>query len=473
LHITSFSQHAITLDESFPVLRMRAQQQLAFNWTVPQENSTPAGTCLPPATDILEPAPPSPDSSQCRQDNGSIELPWDFVSSFPPPLPAAIEAGQFGEREVTDEHNASVHAAHATECLAILEQLDALEEAKGMRVDPRTGKKPRTPQTRERLRRYLETAPVEARKTFDTLMDVYTDAYGSVAAHAFRQALEATHAGLQIRVKPAEPPQADAASKPVTETQDTPNDESLEPPPPTREDDPAPPVAVPLTRAVERAVFGEDEFGPVEPSPEEVSEITQVHAEKLIELRQSLDEVNRALGRARENERPALIQKKDRALCAYQQSLGLYEEDFGRQAAERLDAWVREQVYFRETPEAQYDPGHPWHYYAEGDGMEPMSVDEIAPTLTDEAWIASSLPKNRTKRVEKLRQMLGDQESQLAQDKQRYIDLVKRGAQALSDYDRQIAHGGNDELAWASSIALKYNHIRNGLGRVAWLKERV
>jgi hypothetical protein len=228
-----------------------------------------------------------------------------------------------------------------------------------------------------------------------------------------------------------------------------------------------------LTGAIERAVFGEDEYGPVEPSPEEVSEITQVHAEKLIELRQSLDEVNRALGHAPESERPALIQKKDRALCAYHQSLGLYEEDFGLQAAERLDAWVREQVYFRETPEAQYDPGHPWHYYSEGDGMEPMPVDEIAPALMDETWMGSSLPKNPTKRVEKLRQMLADQESQLAQDKERYADLVKRGAQALSDYDRQIAHGGNDELARASAIALKYNHIRNGLGRVTWLKERV
>jgi hypothetical protein len=48
-----------------------------------------------------------------------------------------------------------------------------------------------------------------------------------------------------------------------------------------------------------------------------------------------------------------------------------------------------------------------------------------------------------------------------------------RGPSALSDFDRNIAHGGDDELAWASAVALKYNHFRAGLARIAWLHRQI
>lgn len=66
--------------------------------------------------------------------------------------------------------------------------------------------------------------------------------------------------------------------------------------------------------------------------------------------------------------------------------------------------------------------------------------------------------------------MLDDQQRQLEEDKKRYQDLLERGPAALSDYDRNIAHGGEDELAWASAIALKFIHISGGLERVAQLQ---
>ena len=68
--------------------------------------------------------------------------------------------------------------------------------------------------------------------------------------------------------------------------------------------------------------------------------------------------------------------------------------------------------------------------------------------------------------------MLNDRSRQLEEDKARYAELVEHGVKVLSDFDRNIAHGGNDELAWASAIALKYNHISNGLGRIEWLRRR-
>jgi len=39
-----------------------------------------------------------------------------------------------------------------------------------------------------------------------------------------------------------------------------------------------------------------------------------------------------------------------------------------------------------------------------------------------------------------------------------------------SEYDRNIAHAGDEDLAWASAVALKFNHIRYGLARVAALR---
>lgn len=56
--------------------------------------------------------------------------------------------------------------------------------------------------------------------------------------------------------------------------------------------------------------------------------------------------------------------------------------------------------------------------------------------------------------------------AELAERRDRYQSVVERGAEALSRYDREIAYGGNDELARASSLALPYNNI-------AWLSGRV
>lgn len=117
-----------------------------------------------------------------------------------------------------------------------------------------------------------------------------------------------------------------------------------------------------------------------------------------------------------------------------------------------------------------YPPGHPWHYYHEGDNATPVPVDEIPASLDAGRWLERDLPKNPAKREAALRAMLDRARREQEADRLRYQDIVARGADALSNYDRQIAHGGNDALARASSLALKFNHIAIGLGRVAWIE---
>ena len=84
-----------------------------------------------------------------------------------------------------------------------------------------------------------------------------------------------------------------------------------------------------------------------------------------------------------------------------------------------------------------------------------------------------TLPKNPAKRREKLQSLLRDQETQLAADKKRYTQIAEGGPGVLSDYDRNIAHAGDEELAWASAVALKHCQIRSGLHRIAWIREQL
>lgn len=72
-----------------------------------------------------------------------------------------------------------------------------------------------------------------------------------------------------------------------------------------------------------------------------------------------------------------------------------------------------------------------------------------------------------------MHELLEHEEQQLAADREQYGEIIVHGAEALSRYDREIAYGGNNELARVSSLALKYNHIRLGLGRVTWLRQRL
>jgi hypothetical protein len=375
---------------------------------------------------------------------------WDFIDVFPTPLTEAVEAGVFGyEEDPTSEQIESIHIERANELLAILDNVASCESAKVTGVSPSTGKRPRTAATQRRLAEQLEQEPARLHAKFTDLFEAYAEGFGEQAAKQFENWVRHIHRnGLQ---RPAIPSQEIDL-----------------------------PVPQPLTSAVNGGVFGTDDNGdPIEPSEEEVHEISLQHGERLAEIFEELDSVNERLA-TKPGNRDELVRHKERLTCQVQGMLALYAEDFGETAARHLQSWAQAMAgrdEFRTVrPSAasapKYGPGHPWHYLARGDGQNPTPVEEI-PSSECDGNFAGKLPANAGKRREKLAQLLSDQTRQLEEDKARYNDIVARGAAALSEYDRTIAYGGDHELAVASSISLKFNHLSNGLGRVQWLKARL
>lgn len=107
------------------------------------------------------------------------------------------------------------------------------------------------------------------------------------------------------------------------------------------------PVPRPLTAAVGKGNFGEDEHGPIRPSLDEVRAITEQHAEKLIDLLDAQNQVDASLDKSQCSDRARLYHDKDKLMSAYQSGIALYAEDFGQAAANRLDSYVRYQVRVR------------------------------------------------------------------------------------------------------------------------------
>jgi hypothetical protein len=337
-------------------------------------------------------------------------LPWDFRTSFPQPSEEAILNGTIQPEDAEPENLSSLHEEHARHGLALLHDLDAVMDARRLGVDPRNGKAPRNSKQREVLEKLFKEEPARLEREFDTLIDVYEEVFGAVAADAFRKAIRAWHAGVEVNGE-------------------------------------APPTPRALTESIAAGVFGVEEDGSqVNPDDVEVAAITECVAEAL------MDPPN-------DSERDELLKK--------------YAEDFGPKAAEELDRWSRLKPDADETRSSEYDPGHPWHYYDQGDGADPLPLDAIPTRPVGTEPFNVKWPKAAAKRCLMMDKMLASQRVQLAEDEQRYQCLLKDGVEALSRYDREIAHGGNDDLAWASAIALKYNHVSGARSRIVWLEQQL
>lgn len=244
------------------------------------------------------------------------------------------------------------------------------------------------------------------------------------------------------------------------------------------------PCPKPLPEAVTEGVFGTTTDGPIDPDDEEVRGMTEEHGHELVAIladifavedarRTGQDPRNGKLPRTPEAEvklREFLDHEEPRLRSAYAAALDAYARGFGQQAAASLDSWARKSVAdCTVEPKDRYDHGHPWHYLPEGDNASPVPIDAIEPDIDVGKFIERDLPKNPVKRKQKLQAMLEQETQRVAEDKRRYQEIVERGAVALSRYDREIAHT-SDEMARATALALKFNHIRYGLGRVAWLE---
>jgi len=107
------------------------------------------------------------------------------------------------------------------------------------------------------------------------------------------------------------------------------------------------PVPRPLAHAVAAGHFGRDEHGPVNPSADEVRDITLNHAEDVIDLLADLTEAQR---RVDKESSQGFWSEPIKA------ALEKYAEDFGDHAAQQLLAYCRRQLLINEADKLR--PGH-------------------------------------------------------------------------------------------------------------------
>lgn len=104
------------------------------------------------------------------------------------------------------------------------------------------------------------------------------------------------------------------------------------------------PVPQPLPAAISNGHFGTDEHGPIRPTPPEVRAITENHAERLLDLLDGLAEVENFLANSQCSDRSRLYHERDRLVSSYKRAIAMYAEDFGEQAASRLNAYAQHRL---------------------------------------------------------------------------------------------------------------------------------
>lgn len=62
--------------------------------------------------------------------------------------------------------------------------------------------------------------------------------------------------------------------------------------------------------------------------------------------------------------------------------------------------------------------------------------------------------------------------AKLEERRQRLADMQERGVESLSHYDREIAFGGDDQLALVTSMQLIRNHIAYHTRQLAEMDEK-
>jgi len=242
-------------------------------------------------------APRVPDSAVQQPAPLVQRLRWDFQTSFPEPLDDAIDSGVLDEADREPQNLKSLHENYASQCLSVLAARDKVTDARRKGVDPGTGQKPHTHASRERLKKYLAEEPARLDHTFEVLIGTYADAFGQEASEAFRKAIVARHAGIEVVGEQLAVAEADRLPRQHAKRFSS-----------------ALPIPKPLRSSVAQGVFGRDEKGmPIRPTADEIRLITEQHAERMIEMND--DEL-----------RTATVK---------------YAEDFGREAAAQLERYVR------------------------------------------------------------------------------------------------------------------------------------
>jgi len=293
------------------------------------------------ATTIDEGTNASPQAAERERRSDLVQvLPWDFVTTFPEPLPDAIEAGIVEDADPEDVK--SMHEELARQLLQILVEQNEIADARRRGVDPKTRAKPTSRGGAERLKEFLETEPTRLERTWQALMGTHEAAFGDEAAEAFGKAIRARHAGVRVvtqeQSRRESEKQIDIPTVPpaVVNSADTENAEGFHIKTVRgngRRVIARLPVPRPLAHAVAAGNFGQDDRGPVNPSADEVREITQNLADTIIDL---LADQRQAMPIGREAD-------KTRIDAGVQAAVQKYAEDFGDHAAEQLLAYCRRQ----------------------------------------------------------------------------------------------------------------------------------
>jgi hypothetical protein len=321
--------------------------QLRIQWS---ERATAAGPRVPT---IVSPPALEPEQALVQR------LPWDFKESFPPPLPEALDAGILSDEDVEPENIRAIHDEQGRQLLATLRDLNFIGDARRRLFDPRTGKSPADPEGKALLQKRLFGEAQRLELWWQTLIDTYAEAFGEEAANAFGKAIRARNAGIDVvaetrpefdifspeiqipegaaaPVIPAQPPIQEPPQKPQGRN-----------PPHPRTVTARFPVPRPLLAAILAGNFGRDEAGVVRPSAAEVRAITLQHSEKLIDILESIKQARHS----------CVPNEVNRLQESFRCGVAAYAEDFGKPAAEQLEAFCRRQAHLRAT-ESGHGPRH-------------------------------------------------------------------------------------------------------------------
>jgi hypothetical protein len=275
--------------------------QIEIEWNCPKASAAPMAEEVPSDADAV----PTPLPATLVQ-----RLQWDFRNTFPQPTQEALDTCVLSDEDAEPENVRAIHEEHVREALFVLHSLDAVLDARRLGVDPTTGKTPSTHAGRERLRKLLETEPGRLQQWEQTLMGTYEEVFGPEAADAFGKAIRAWHAGIEVI---AESGPGDLQSRETREAK--PMERKAGASQRSRVSSRLP-VPKPLRSSIAANIFGHDENGkPIRPAADEVREISESHAEKMIDM-------------------------NEQCLRA---AVTKYAEDFGPHAAEQLERYVRRQ----------------------------------------------------------------------------------------------------------------------------------
>ncbi len=115
----------------------------------------------------------------------------------------------------------------------------------------------------------------------------------------------------------------------------------------------------------------------------------------------------------------------------------------------------------------EFGPGHPW-YYRDND---PVPVDEIQgkPRPLGLEYYVKPI-KDQKKYLDNLKKYLQGQKENLNRDIARYNELLEKGENALSDFDKRCGFGletafslVHNHIAYNKSVII---HVENGIKEV-------